>query len=464
MAIYHLDASKLIARIEVKSPRPGIEFATIHTKPNASPEELEKLRLSLGDKNISTLMDMQDGKPALQIRGMKNAESLLAALQETGHATGAIRKETTPEDNKKVSFMDRVRGKALFLSAIFYNLGNIAFFVSAVQRGRHNRDGKMAPNDKSEFMIGAAFSLGDVLMTAYGHDRGDEELTAAANGLKRHLHQKGIEIPQGNALNPDSLHQSGAMKATDRWLRKHIGHIKCLTELAGGLFTMHAALKKDKKNNINQGKLAAGFLIATAWAATFLLDKPRGHNIFDGEKDEPVNVAGHMKENPRAWIARPLAIGNNFANLWGALNPYTGERKRFRDEVVAAQARGNAAEIAYTTNKQHDYIYNVFSACAFMIAHLLFGLSGSKRPKETEDDKTMMNDLVLLSANLLAKQPGKLSDAVISETADYVSKLSHVRMGKEKVAEAIRVKIQDLSQSAWAGRVNAQPTLPRAIT
>lgn len=471
MAIYHYQNSGVIDRIEVKSLRPGISQATIITQENADPEKLEQLRKALGSHKISTLMDNVEGRAAIQVRGIKEEKELLATLGKIGLSpAGHAKKELTDNDRKKYSVKDRVRGKAMFLSSIFYDIGNAAFVVSGIQRGRHNPDGKFTRNDISELMIGVTFGLGDVLMTIYGHDKGDEELSAAAAGLKRHLHKKGIAVPEGDELNPDSLHQSGAAKTADRWLRKNIGRVKCMTETVAGLFTIHAALKPDKLGKKNPSKIAGGFIITAGWLATFLLDKPRGHSVFGGDKPDPSTAAEIVADNPRGWIARPAAMLNNvMGGLWGALNTKDGERVRFGKEVTDAQEalgkiRGTsdttaikAAEkhLAYTKVKQHDYSWNVVSACSFLIANMLFGLSGSKRPKDTEDDKSMMNDLVLLSANVLARQPEQVREANIDEMAEYVSHLAHVNLPKDQVAKAIHDKVDALSRSNWVARVQA---------
>jgi len=486
MAIYRYTNSPLIDRIELKHDvaRSNAQ-ATIIAAENTTAEQLEKLRVDLGARNISTLMDSVDGRAVIQVRGLSEPKNLFSALHELGLAKGKVAKELTPEDKKKVSYRERVRGKAMFLSSFFYHLGNAAFIVSGIQRGRHNPGGKFTKNDISELMIGATFSLGDVLMTFYGQDKGDEELNAAAWGLKRHLHQKGIEIPQGDALNPDTLHQSGAVKATDRWLRKHIGQVKCLTETAAGLFTIHSAMKPHEFGKINRSKLGGGFLITAAWLATFLLDKPRGNQIFNGNHKDSSTLIGNAAENPRGWIASPGAMFNNGLTLWGALNPKNGERTRFRDRATKAEQALSDARIEMDASNQvnlpwvHkdtvkdaeknfrrakagqiDYIYNVFSACSFLIANMLFGLSGSKkRPHETDDDRTMMNDLVLLSANVLAKQPQQVRETSIGEMAEYVSKLAHVKMTKDQVAKAIHDKVDNLAHSTWASRVQA-PSAP----
>lgn len=457
MAIYHYKNAALIDRVEISSPHPMIAQATLIARQDADSNQLETLRKKLGRLGFSTLMDIAaNGCPEIQVRGLKDEKSFIAALGKLDLAHNGVEKDFDKLPKKETGFGARVRGKALFLSALFYDIGNIALGISGIQAGRHNPDGKMTPNDKSEFKTGLAFALGDVLMTIYGNAKGDEELIAANQGLRRHLHQKGIKLPQENDLNPDTLHQSGAMKVTDRWLRKHITRIKCLTELAGGLFMIHSG---RKPTDYNRDKVTAGSLITIAWAATFLLEKPRGHKIFDGNgKDN--SLIDKMTDNPRAWIAAPLAMGNNVFNLIGA----NKKRKEYHQGFIDAQNRfnlnpnaNNHKELVRTTIKQHDYIWNVITACSFLVAHTLFGISGAKRPRETEDDKAVMNDLVLLSANVLAKQPGQVSNAAIDETAEYVSKLAHVTMTKEQVAEAIRGKVAALAQSTWVARTSTSP-------
>jgi hypothetical protein len=472
MAIYRYKDSPLVDHVKVDMSHQGAARATIVSAANVDKAKFEALRMQLGAKDISTLMDTVNGRPTLQIRGFKDADALLNALTQVGISRTGMKIEKTAEDKKTKSFRDKVRGKALFLSAIFYDLGNIAFIISGIQRGRHNKSGRLESHDYSEIGTGAAFSVGDLLMTFFGHDKGDEELQAAAWGLKRHLHKKGIEVPEGDALNPDTLHQSGTLKATDRWLRKHIIHIKCLSELAGGLFTIHAGLKQDAHGNKNLGKLTAGLLISTGWLATFLLDKPRGHHIFDDDMAGSGSLSDKMINNPRAWIARPLAMGNNVANLWGSLNPKTGERARFRNELLEAEQKlkahnspENHANMMYAKNRQHDYMYNVFSACSFLIAHTLFGMSDNKRVSATGDDKVVMDDMVLLAANVLTKQPEAVRAASIDEAAEFVSGLAHIKMTKEQAATAIREKIQGLSQGAWSTRAkNTSPAQPGLST
>ncbi len=469
MSMYRYKNAALIDCVEITSPRVGLTQATLTAVDKADGTALETLREKLGAGGYSSLMDTKDGRPVIQVRGIKDEEHFVEFLEKLDLAKNGVEKDLTRVDHTP-SFSEKVRGKSLFLSALFYDLGNAAFVVSGIQRGKHNPDGKMTPNDRSEMMIGLSFGLGDLLMTFYGSAKGDEELQAAATGLRRHLQKKGIELPEGNVLNPDTLHQSGAVKATDRWLRKHIGQVKCFTETIAGLFTIHSAMKPG---NVNHSKLAGGFLITAGWLATLLMDKPRGDQIFSPDKP-PSTILDSMSAIPRGTIAGPAAMFNNGLTLWGALNPKDGERVKFRKNMLEAQEKvdelsdfqlntllgktpedvaGAQKNLARLKASQHDFIWNVASSCCFLVANTLFSMSGAKRPSATDDDKRMSDDLVLLSANVLAKQSPQAREALVGEMAEYVSKLAHVKMTKDQIAEAIHDKVERLPKSPWASRV-----------
>ncbi len=440
MPVYRYPNSPLIESVEVTQQPVGYS-ATIVMHKDAKKQDIEDLRAQLA-KSFYTLADTVDGNTALQVRGIKNPDDLFEASGELG-LTSETQKETILADKKKpASYGERIRRSSFFLSALLYDLGNIALIISGLVHGRHNPDGKLTSHDKSEIGIGAAFSLGDILMTAYGQDDSSDEFAAANAGLRKHLQKKNIVIPNGDALTPESLYKSGAIEEIHNWLHKNIGRIKCLTEFSGGLLTMYTASKPDNKN---QYRFAAGLMLATGWAITFLLDKPRGAEIFN--KSPPATLIGKITNNPRAWIARPLALANNAVNIWGAFNPVDGERKR-----------------TLHTKGKNDYLLNVGAQSSFLVAHTLFGMSGSKRPAETEDDKRMTADLVLLAANLLAKQPEPIRTAAIKEAAQYVAtQLAHVTLNEEKVEKAIIEKVIELNQSSWLNKTLAATVPLRSI-
>lgn len=459
MAVYHYDNGP-VERVAFTSLNEGSSEADIIVRAGTPAENLAQMRANLSAKSITALPDVIDGKPALRVRGLTNEQQLMKALQKEGVGAYSDKTITDADRNRKrPSFSEKIHDKSLLLSALFYDLGNIAYVVSGLQRGKHNPSGKMTAHDKSEMMTGVAFSFGDVLMTIYGSKKGDERIQQAAGSLAQHLHEKGIEIPKGAALDPASLYHSGAMKETHNWMKRHIIHIKSLTEMSGGLLTVHAGMKRDSHGKLNQGKITSGILLSTGWLTTLLLDKSHKPPVLAADKPPANNLFDTIEDNPRGWVTRPLSIANNAANLWGALGPKNGERVRFREEFEEAKrayaqnpTKINKAEMERHGAKQHDYAWNVLTQSSFIVAHSLFGMSGSDRPKETKGDKEMMKEMVLISANMLAEQPEQLRKAAVEETAEYIARQAHVSQGKEEIANTITTKINELSKTGWVER------------
>jgi len=444
----------IIDRVELSSPQRGLYHARIIGTDGADAISMKELRNYLGSKSISTLMDTdKEGREIIEVRGLKNDKQLSTVLKSYG--VNEVKPEGELENKGSGSFMEKISDNALFLSALWYDLGNIAFLVSGYQRGKHNKDGKFTSSDISEMMIGAAFGVGDLAMTFCGKDRGNNELIAVEEGLKEHLKKAGIELPKGNSLSPEGVHKSGAAQEIFRWIEKHIIQIKCVTETAAGGFTIKAAMKEGQTNYF---KAAGGGLITLGWLGSFLMEKPSGHKIFDGN-DTPESLQEKITQNPRGWLARPSAMLNNFASLVGA----NQERKKSNLDIaeatkaLAGGGAGAAANLAYAQNKRLDYTWNIVSAGAFLIANSLFGLSGAKRPAETKDDQHVMRDMVLLSANMLADQPKELRDKAISEASDVVANLTGITATSNDIEKMIHEKIASLNSSKWADRIQHPP-------
>jgi hypothetical protein len=461
MTTYDYSDSRVISQLQLSSPAVGHIRARIIAEEPATREALDTLRRKLAAHGFSTLMHVSDGTPSIEVRGIRSEDGLVTALEKIGYHATSIRKDPEKDGYRASGLREQLRNNPFFLSALFYDLGNLALIISGVQRGRHNRGGKFTKGDYAELLTGAAFTVGDLLMTAYGKEKGDEELRAASEGLSAHLAEKGYHIPHSDALTPETLHKTGVMQAASEWLHKHIAGVKATTEMTGGAFMIRAGMKRDQATGKrNSFKMAAGAMLASSWLITALLDRPRGHTVFDqrtdaihGNETGPATLMENIRSNPRGWIAAPFSMSNNVFNLIGA----NRERIEGIEAIAEASKSGNAKQLTFVKRKQHDYIWNVLTAGSFLVAHTLFGISGMQRPQETDADKKAMQDLVLVSANLLSQQPEPLRDALIDEAADYVTTLAHVELDKEAIATQLRDTIQRLGQSTWATRVQSEP-------
>ncbi len=440
-----------IAQIESITNAPGKVEIILRPQKDADAAALTALRQSLGESGCTNYVDADAQGERLIIPVIKDEKALLAQLTKGGWIQGEPTITQTSEDKeiRQDSTREKIQKNALLLSALFYDLGNVSCMVSGYMRGKHNRDGKFTASDLSEMGVGAAFSVGDVLLTAFGKEDKKDPLLAFTEELQGYLKAHSIEIPQGVGATPQAIHNSGFFAGAHDFLKHNVTSIKCLSETAGGLFMIKAALKKD---NFNMGKMAAGMMLTTGWLSTFVLDKPHAPpyafkpRVDAGDQNTGEKMTEWFKENPRGRIAGPLSMGNNISNIIGA----GFEARRYRADLAGARASGNAADIAHHSRKQYDYGWNVLTACSFMVANGLFGMSGTKHSDEhVADTKTFTHDVLAVAANMLCSVPPEAKRAAVEGAADYITNIKDVSLRKEEAVEMINARIEHLKHSPF---------------
>ena len=440
-----------IAQLESITNAPGKVEIILRPQKDADAQQLMQLRQSLGVSGMVNYVDADAQGDRLIIPVITDEKALLAQLTQGGWIKGEPTITQTSEDKEihQDSTKEKIQKNALLLSALFYDLGNVSCMVSGYMRGKHNKDGKFTASDLSEMGVGAAFSVGDVLLTVFGKEEKKDPLLAFTDELKGYLKAHSIEIPHGVGATPEVIHQSGFFAGTHDFLKHNVTSIKCLSETAGGLFMIKAALKKD---NFNMGKMAAGMMLATGWLSTFVLDKPHAPpygfkpQVDAGDQNTGEKMTSWLKENPRGRIAGPLSMGNNISNIIGA----GFEARKFKGEFLKAKASGHAADIAHHGAKQYDYGYNVLTACSFLVANGLFGMSGTKHSDDhVADTKTFTHDVLAVSANMLCSVDPEVRKAAVDGAAEYITSIQNVSLRKEEAMEMINARIDQLKHSPF---------------
>lgn len=252
--------SGTIAQLESITNAPGKVEIILRPQKGANAQALTGLRESLGKNGMTNYVDADAQGDFLIIPVVKDEKKLLMQLSDGGWIQGAPTITQTSEDKaiKHDNSREKLQKHSLLASALFYDLGNVACMVSGYQRGRHNKGGKFTASDYSEMAVGGAFTAGDVLLTVYGKEEKEDPLLAFSKDLKQYLGKHNVVVPHGVGATPEVIHKSGLFSHANDFLKENVTSIKCLSETAGGLFMIKAAMKKD---NFNGGKLAAGLMI-----------------------------------------------------------------------------------------------------------------------------------------------------------------------------------------------------------
>jgi len=427
--------------------------AVLHLSAGIDPQIIHQ---ALTNKKIRNFVDAGADSTALIIPDLTNEKQLLSLLHESGWTKGEpethlAQGETTHTPNRAQAF---IKEQPVLLSALFYELADVAWIASGIQRARHNRSGKFTPNDMSELMIGVVMGLGDLVLGLYGKDKTKPPMIAFADALDQHLKEDGIIVLTGDNVTPDSIHKSGYFASVNKFLEKNSVAVKSTVKVLGGGLMMHSALKKG---NFNQGKLAGGFMLSAGYLPLLFLDDPHpapfAFKTDDATAHQPKEHSGlgWFAQNPRARITAPLAIGNNIAKLWGAL----GESQKYSHDVRDAQnALSNAtpstlptaqADLRWSQARQYDYGWNVLTACSNIVGNYLFGLSGKKKTSYISDEpERFHHEMTVVAANVLNNVPEKMRKQAIEDTAAYIANIKGVKETPDEIAAAIATEAERL--------------------
>jgi hypothetical protein len=366
----------------------------------------------------------------------------------------------TAADKKNRSGMigHLVETQPLLLSALFYNLTDATWFVSGIQRARHNRPPKFTKADWAEMTVGIAYCIGDVLLAFYGKDKSKHPMLEFSDALAAHLKQDGIVLP-GPDATPEAIAKSGFFPSANRFLEKNIVPVKALSKFTGGTLTTIAALKPG---NFNFGKLMNGLLVSSGWLATLALDKPQPLPYTfkadeKAQKDSGDDGLLHwFTENPRKRITAPLTMLGTPFKLGGSWN----EARNYKRQVIEAQntiagKTGSALKLAqeelqHATRKQYDWSWNVVGTCSMLIGNYLFGLSGNRKAHDIKSMDDFQKEALVAAANMLSAIPGKARGVAVEDAADYIAGIKGIKQGKEEVAKAISAQIDQLKTNAFA--------------
>ncbi|MBY0406108.1 MAG: hypothetical protein K2Q01_00315 [Rickettsiales bacterium] len=443
--------SGTIAQAESITNVPGKVEVILRPQKNATAHDLTALRQELGRNGLVNYVDQDAQGDRLIIPVIKNEKLLIGTLEKGGWVKGVPSMTYTSEDKEihHDSAREKMQKHSLLLSALFYDLGNVACMVSGWQRGKLNRGGKFTAADWSEMGVGVAFTAGDLLLTVFGKEEKKDPLLAFSDEMKNYLSAHDVVVPQGVGATPEAIHKSGVLSTAHDFLKRNVTSIKCLSETTGGALMIKAGLKPG---NVNNGKVAAGLMLTTGWLSTFFLDKPNAPpysfkpEVDVGSQNTGQKLVGWLKDNPRGRIAMPLGMANNVSNLYGSWK----ESKKFAGDVAMARRSGNAAEIAYNTAKQNDYVWNVLSACSFLIGHSFFGMSGQK-PSDSHvaDTRTFTHDVLAVSANMLCSVPQEARQLAVEAAAEYIVSIKDVALRKEDAARLINERIDHLKKSPF---------------
>ncbi|MDG1287283.1 MAG: hypothetical protein P8P30_06920 [Rickettsiales bacterium] len=263
------------------------------------------LDTALVDQGFSLSYDLIDGQSVLRIGNFKHEKEVLATLQKTEAVKGESQKSASGQEIEP-TMLQKVRANSLVLSAVFYQLGNVATALSGWFR-----------RDNDELRSGLAFSVGDTAMLMFGKRSDKEKHDAVMQGFGDSLKQNGIAPSFGSAFTTGLHSSKGGWQGVRNFMHNKVIAIKSASEVTAGISLAIAGQKQS-----NPYKKAAGILVSSGFALGASIPEKSSSEI---REDLGVTTPAEAKEalaNLSLWKRlsykvqqMPLLISGFFAGL-----------------------------------------------------------------------------------------------------------------------------------------------------
>lgn len=427
-----------IAQVNIRKAG-GRVTAYLYTSENAP--HLHQLREIFKGKGWTASSDMDNGKPVLRLIGLQNENDLIDFLQHGGYAQGQPQITNTPQE--KAFKLSSLKSDILHTSGAFFMLGDALMIVSGLKHGKN----------LGQLGTGFLFGAGDIAFTAFGGHHEQVEFTALMKDLKGYLHEQGIKIPQGAAINTEIMAQPGGfLEHVHKFVLKHVNSFKIIMEVLGGLSYLHAGMAKpDAKHPdrvTNHWKTASGSIIVTGWASALLIKEKK----LEQEKYEK---AGTFEKIWMKIQSSPLSLAGGAGLIHNALTITGAFRER------SAYLKGNRQK-----GSPH-WKWDMLAITAGMIpANILFAMSKKKGAVgEAIDNNSLTQDVYGIAVQIIEDQPRQVRDKVFNAIVDFLASRSEIKGTKAEIASQLQKEMEDIKQNnPWFIMPSEQEQISQAAT
>jgi hypothetical protein len=324
------DPGSAITSLEVEDKAAsGIAEAVVYLNPDLPEDSTSVATIynALSANGLTITYDVKENAPILRVTGHKNANKLLATLQENETVKGEASKEKLTNSGKKENWFESWK---LTISAGFYQLGNLATYIGGWFR-----------NDKDEMRTGLAFMVGDSTMLLFGKRNQEEKYQDIVKGFGEFLDKSGFGTSHTSIFNEitQPANVSNWQKLRNFMYDKVIA-IKSVSEVIAGT---SFAMAGFKQGNIFKG--AAGTIVGSGFGIGMLIPEKSPKDLreefgvsSDEEVKQKISQMPLFKRMKYKIQTNPLIISggaaglNNALTLYGALDErsYFNKNKKSR--------------------------------------------------------------------------------------------------------------------------------------
>lgn len=410
---FEWEQSSPISKVELRDQGKGQVVAYIHASEQAQGDyaHLYALREEFRRKGWATSSDNHHGRAVLRVTGITDGQQVLDVLESSKAVSGHARTFVTDvAGQSSTGMVDFVKEHSLRAAGLTYLLGDALFIQSGRARGQ----------DWNQMKMGIAFAAGDAALMAFGGKDDKRQFRSLLEKLKDNFNAQGIDIPEGTALNAETIARGGIIDRTYEFLHKNINTIKISAEVLGGYYCLKAGLG-EQKNNF---KVASGITIMTGWLAALLVhEKKRDPEAW--QEASPLEKAKMYIEEKPLRLAGWAGLAHNAIYTTGALV----ERKK-------------------TLGQADHYKWDMAGTGAMLAANSLYSICSKSTGGDIKTD-ALLNDIYGIAAQILNRQPDNVREAAIESTVKFLGERPEIKDSKQEINRRLREEIDMQSQNPW---------------
>lgn len=441
MAILSFPQSGLIDEVIIRKNEAGALRAYLHAKENAPPAQLKEINRFFKDQaQWKTVPYAENGRAYLEVRGFESEDELMTALVANRFAEG--QPQYRPEPGDDIPLGDRVRKQALWISNLFYLVGDANFFLYGL-KGREALDAA----------AGVFYGLGTVSSMIFGRKEPSErQIHDISEQMTKFMNEKQIQIPYDasiHALIDES--KKGSLQKLDDWLCKYPAEAMNLFFSCAGICIAAAAARKLKANHDPREAFAHKMDIGLG-SCTFLSGTIA--NMIPEKAPDPDNPPHTMID--KAWEKiqeHPMtvaAVGYIVSTMFHTVSTFKIWGKEMADFKAGV---GPKPQYTAIFNRAMFIGANIAAELVLMLASKGHG-AGVRA--DGSIDETIMNT----AADIIAKQPIEMQEELIGHVANFLGRPDTLALRDAQVKDALRQRVMVARSNPWTGEPSKQIEQP----
>lgn len=447
MAIYHYQSGSLLDSMQILTNESGGQRAYLHAVDSASSEKLRAAKQAIRARRWKCIPIVHDGKPALEVRGFKNADELAAQLKVLGLADSPT--SITPDIGDVRSQKDKWANSTLKLAGASYLIGDSSYLyyrgAPLIKEWKSLSKGWLGGKffGGLDVVAGIGYMLGSLSLARYGsRDQSINTISAATKKVERFSRKEGAEVaPETTLAFENQEPKRSFFSKIDHFISKYPSETLNSIYVGVGLFISAAAfyhgtrpipsnLTGDLLKTAQKGKrnelIDVGLGIVTAGSAlTGLLVKETKPVEGDKKRHGFGGVIDWIREKP----LRATGFGYMIATAWHGFSTYN----HWKDKTQPSK---------YLIGRAIFIATNVFS-------EVMLAISSKGHGTGVKPDESIDKSVIAATAELIFRQPSEKHEALIHQYAGYMASPEVLGGKSDVIAAELRSHLDLLDDNPW---------------